>query len=126
MFNDDFPLKSKTILTNKVNNTVGEDGKENQEFLEFLIYEEKSQENHRDDTQHHISCNKREKSDDFFFCFLFLISQAYIPLAKRKGVALVFAILEINFGVLRPEAAKAANHARRRDRTAPNESFFWN
>lgn len=61
-----------------------------------------------------------------FFCFLFLISQADIPLAKRKGVALVFAILEINFGVLRPEAAKAANHARRRDRTAPNESFFWN
>lgn len=125
MFNDDFPLKSKTILTNKVNNTVGEDGKENQEFLEFLIYEEKSQENHRDDTQHHISCNKREKSDDFFLLSFSHFSSGYSA-CKRKGVALVFAILEINFGVLRPEAAKAANHARRRDRTAPNESFFWN
>ena len=63
MFNDDFPLKSKTILTNKVNNTVGEDGKENQEFLEFLIYEEKSQENHRDDTPvsyTHLDVYKRQ------------------------------------------------------------------
>lgn len=85
MFNNDFPLKSKTILTNKVNNTVGEDGKENQEFLEFLIYEEKSQENHRDDTQHHISCNKREKSDDFFSAFFFSFLKRIFRLQKEKA-----------------------------------------
>lgn len=84
MFNDDFPLKSKTILTNKVNNTVGEDGKENQEFLEFLIYEEKSQENHRDDTQHHISCNKREKSDDFFLLSFSHFSSGYSACKKKR------------------------------------------
>ncbi|CAI4038372.1 hypothetical protein SMKI_04G7160 [Saccharomyces mikatae IFO 1815] len=61
-----------------------------------------------------------------FFCFLFPNSKNGYSACKRKGVARIGSVSEINFGVLRPEATKAANHVRRRGRTVSREVVFWN
>ncbi|CAI4059572.1 Api2p SKDI_04G7230 [Saccharomyces kudriavzevii IFO 1802] len=67
--------------------------------------------------------HEKKKSDGFLLLSFSYFSNGYSAW-KRKGVARGIAILEIDFGVPRPEATKAANQAHRRGSMASGRAHL--